>query len=263
MSIYGVNTRLLLCKRSFTLIELMVTISIIGLLVVTIIPMMSRYNRNTAGTTSAQQVRESLAEILSYATSPDPSNCPMIVEGKQMPTSIISYSFYYGANTPTNYYKDGYFGYQANTKYICGMDGIETSLALNSNQYAILAIGADYETPTTLYTLGIVRVGKLDGSATFCSPEDGVSASNIINLGFNVPSGDFVLSSESSENYLSTTNGSVYSLGVTYTTQALAHQKFAMIGIKTVDNFMYTIFINVFTGQVTSTGKVPVGFVAI
>jgi len=249
-------------KSSFTIIELLITMAIVGLLIVTIIPLMGRYNRNNGATMSAQQIREAISETLSYATSPDPGNCPMIESDKVMPSPIIGYMFYYGAATPSNYFKDEYYGYQDKNIYICGIDGITSSMNLKANQYAILAISANHEDPSILYTSGIVRIGTLDGSVTFCSPLDGTSASGTISFGFNVPSGDIYIPPDANTNYLSTLNSNIYSLGNRYVVQSAAAGKFLMIGIKTIDNFMQTIFFNTTSGQVTSTGKVPAGFLA-
>ncbi len=236
-------------RRAFTIVELLVTLSIFGLLLITILPSLSRYGRNNGLSLAAQSVREALADTQSMAVSGDSTVCANIPSTQ----AIGNYAFFVGALTPIN------AGTGAGGKYICGSGS--DPVALQPNQYAILA-RAIYPGDTTYSTIGIVKIGTLDTPAQFNPPLVG-SNSKIALLSYNAPNGAFYYDAAtmSAANVTPGIGDKIISKATTYTTQSSAAGQYAVIGlINPTEQSVIVVFVNNTTGQVTSTGIAPNGF---
>ncbi len=251
-------------RRSFSIIELLVTMAIIGLLMVTILPALSKFGRNNGVSLAVQTVRETLADVQTMAASPDPTLCPFAAVAA--PKTINVYVLFISDGVVTIPRFDPA---DASQKYQCGITISNVPPALGNNQYAILAGSID-ATTNTFYTVGIVRTGTLDDPAQFAGPIVG-GADRVVFFGFRSPNGGLYLSPNAAYNYISQYNAGankqqVYSssssTGVYRATGTDLTGQFAYIGIKSPDaSYHQTVFINTTTGQVTSTGKAPSGYV--
>ncbi|MFA6081895.1 MAG: prepilin-type N-terminal cleavage/methylation domain-containing protein [Patescibacteria group bacterium] len=261
-------------KRAFTIIELLVTISIIGLLLVTILPSLSKYGRSNNVNIAAQTVRQALAETQSFATAPDPNTCPFLSGVSSNWWSINAYGFYAnpGGTTPTNikpaYAADPDGSYPAG--YTCGQYSDVQNLA--QNQYAILAlhVSADPDDATSIWisVIGIVKIETIESPAQFIQNGTTNAPTHPIFFAFNSPDGGFRAQAtyaggtgfDIQLNQILATGNLVNIGATTYTTALAANNKFAIITLGNADSYTSTLFINILTGQVTSTNKAPNGF---
>ena len=273
-------------QLSFTLIELIVTLSIIGLLMVTIIPSLGKYSRSNNVGLAGQTIREALADVRTYATSPDPSVCPLL-PNKTLPSTITTYAFYAdpsgNARVPKNTYP--LFLPAPSTPYVeeyaCGQYSEAQVPTLTSNQFAILAIHT-YINPadsTQLHAsvLGIVSVGALDKPAIFTDAinnNDTISAPATlpIFLTYSSPSGTFAapiaingLSNACKtvgvgcNTLVKTGNKLMFGSNNSYQVRLEANDLYAVVSVGYDNTYRSTVLINLVTGQVSSTKKPPAG----
>ncbi len=238
--------------HAFSIIELMVTISIMGLLVISIVPAIGRIGRNNNVSLAAQSVREALADAHTYAIAPDPTICAAAT-----PVQINRYSFFApsanGVTTPAS-----------SLTYQCG--NYTTPQSLQINQYALLAEYYDTQVqPARLYVRGIVRISALDPDTQFTSPIRSL-ANKSTWVGFSVPSGSFSITPTDPtfatyNHHGSGQNNEVYGPPGRYWDTSTLGFNYVIAGVGNSDGVVIPIFINMITGQVTSTsGSAPEGF---
>lgn len=259
-------------KNSFSLIEMIVTLAIIGLLTITILPTIGRYSRANNVTVSAQTLREALNEARSYAVSPDPTNCTLFGGVSTFTHIINQYAIYIPAPgttglAPPPVYDPNPGGLGGD--YECGGVGFHQGFQINnpprplmtSNQYAIMARHID-KTDSKEYNVGIVRIGSFDAPATAATPIVGGDALPTM-IGFSSPSGSFFASAIADYNYTPASGKKIITPSGPKTTTASAAGQYTVIGLAddmNNPNYQIAVFVHNATGQVTSDGSTPSGF---
>ncbi len=255
-------------KRSFSLIEMIVTLAIIGMLTITILPTLGRYSRINNVTVSAQILREALNEARSYAVSPDPTQCAL-ASGESFTEVINNYSLFVPApgsvDAVTPPYDPNTGGVRVN--YKCGGVSILTTsgaalppLTIQSNQYAIMARHIDKANKE--YNVGIVRIGTFESPAVASIPIDFASAKPTM-IGYNSPSGSYFASGVTGFNYTPSTGNKIFTPNGIKDTVAVASGQYTVIGLTdnlVSPNYQITVFVHNATGQITSDGSTPSGF---
>ncbi len=251
-------------KNSFSLIEMIVTLAIIGLLTITILPTLGRYSRANNVTVSAQTLREALNEARSYAVSPDPTLC-------QSPTStpftrvINQYAVFVPAPGSELPVYDPAPGGQEN--YECGGTSFRQGNpnldrpVIAPNQYAIMARHLDASNDTE-YNVGVVRIGTFDSPATASSPIFNGNIKRTM-IGFNSPSGSFFASAIAGYNYTPASGDEIITPSGNKSTANSAAGQYTVLGLSDNLNnptYQIAVFVHNATGQVTSDGSTPNGF---
>lgn len=256
-------------SRAFSLIELLVTLSIMGLLLVTIMPILGRFGQDNNIKLASQTVREALIETQNYAISPNVSICPLRSGVTFLPKTINSYAFFATSSTgaPLPVSDSTKAANDAANVYKCGISDASTNIP--STQYAIVARHLDYDAVTgkilAEYILGVVRVGSLDSPANFAVVGN-CSCDHSILIGYDSPSGRFVENKNTQLGYGTTgTFDYVPKVGdpiYAPPTTATSNLQYTLVGLANASgsHATTTLFINRATGQISSTGIVPTGF---
>lgn len=258
--------------RAFSLVELLVTLSIMGLLLITIVPILGRFGRDNTVKLATQTVREALLEAQNYAISPNVSICPAR-GATPLPKTINSYALFAPSSTGGMVPKYDATGADPTPDtYRCGIVDKQADVNLVSNQYAIVARHLDYDAVsgaiTKEYIMGVVRVGYLDNPSYFAVPIQNKGDRSVL-IGYDSPSGRFVENILTDKaggfDYIAKDGDVIFVPAGSVATGAAAGQ-YSLFGLASTTsalsstNATTSIFINRTSGQITSTGIAPSGF---